>query len=439
MPRASPSPNPKPKSPEPSPDNSKMEDAFSKVLIPRALAKKKDALPDRDLQVLAQVATTNKTFQKMMKGTKGMTKRLMEEKKTHTLFTKGIKTKIALNAIVWSPDGKHIAGAGSGKNVHIWDIVTGRSLKMQPEQVKATDRLSWSPDGKYLAAGCSPGCVLIWETATGKLVNRIEVNADFVLRVAWSPNSRFLAAGCTEGMLYIWEIEKDTTKLNRMLEINTDYVYGVAWSPDGSLIASGGEDDGVRVWDASNGRLVKSMEGEESFMDVMWSPNGNFLAAAHAENRAVHIWDAATGRLVKTLEGASVQDEDDNEDEDDEDEEEAAYNIEWSPNGRFIAAAVGDKTACIWDPTSGERVRVLKGHSGIVSSVAWSPDGRILASAGTDDKTIRFWDVRDLPHAGGAHATLKQCYKGKDYVVHTGARGGKYILVGASKQKVYVA
>ncbi len=65
----------------------------------------------------------------------------------------------------------------------------------------------------------------------------------------------------------------------------------------------------------------------------------------------------------------------------------------FSPDGKSVATASADGTACVWNAASGARRFTLK-HDGPLTWVAFHPDGKRIATS-AEDKTVRMWAASD--------------------------------------------
>jgi WD40 repeat protein len=110
---------------------------------------------------------------------------------------------------------------------------------------------------------------------------------------------------------------------------------------------------------------------------VTFSPDGKLVATASGD-RTVRLWDVPSG----TPHGQPLVGHED-----------AVLDVAFSPDGKLLATACADHTAQLWDVASGKpRGEPLTGHEDVVSRVAFSPDGKLLATASWDG-TTRLWDI----------------------------------------------
>ena len=73
--------------------------------------------------------------------------------------------------------------------------------------------------------------------------------------------------------------------------------------------------------------------------------------------------------------------------------------VDISPDGTRLATASFDKTAKVWDLSTGRELLTLTGHSDIVFGVVFSPDGTRLVT-GSYDGTAKVWDISTAPNTG---------------------------------------
>jgi WD40 repeat protein len=107
-----------------------------------------------------------------------------------------------------------------------------------------TTRIAASPDGARLAGALEDRTVRVWDVATGRVLRVLSGHGDLVMDVAFSPDGTRLASASYDHTVRVWEL---ATGRHRVLRGHAGPVVRVAWHGDHELVTAS-EDGAVRVW-----------------------------------------------------------------------------------------------------------------------------------------------------------------------------------------------
>lgn len=349
-----------------------------------------------------------KDYAKLLEACRPLAKLSVAAAPARTLFAEdAVELKTRVFDYAFSRDGKRALTTGHDEDVRLWDVETGRCVRVLKGHTRITYGVAWSLDQRRALSSSHDKSVRLWDLDTGRCLNVLEGHRDWVWGVEWSFDQRLALSGSGDKTVRLWDLESG--RFHLVLTGHKAGINCVAWSGDQRRAISGSEDKTVRLWDLESGSCLRVLEGHtEHLTSVAWSADHR-LALSGSGDKTVRLWEVESGNCLRIFEG----------------HENSVMSVAWSADQRLALSGSHDMNARLWDVETGSCLRVLEGHSEGIARVTWSAD-QCHAFSGDNKGGIRVWDMSEFaPQALGPIVTVPAALR--DEVQYTNA---KVLVVG---------
>ncbi|MBO0743215.1 MAG: WD40 repeat domain-containing protein, partial [Hyphomicrobiaceae bacterium] len=337
-----------------------------------------------------------------------------------------------------TPDGKQIVSASQDKTIRVWDVETGKTVRIIRGEIAPGDwgtiyALALSPDGRQLAVGgylhgsdiAIASAIRLYDFETGKVTALLKGHDNVVDALAFSPDGRRLISGGADKTAIVW----DMTKLGQIIRLSghAKRIKAVGFTSDGERAVTGSEDETLRLWSILEGKLVAEMTEHKAaamrqaikrdaerkvddnkksdpwhagVVSLVASPTEELIASGSADGRVL-LWDARTGAFVRELlwvggmQGAAN-----------------VYSVSFSPDGRWLFSTSVEGGCLFTEVATGrslydgavhdkKRTFFDSGHVACRGATAFGRDGRLAVAS--NNNAIRILD----PRTGALQRTLQ--------------------------------
>jgi WD40 repeat protein/serine/threonine protein kinase len=353
---------------------------------------------------------------------------------TATALTPMLRHGSQVTIIALEAKGERLLTASKDGTWRIWDLTADAFVSQSVDLPHTVFHAEFDPKGEQILA-CErasrepvPGINLAYVLKTSAIenTNHFVIHQNAICNGTFSPDSLSFITFSTDGILCQWDA-KTCHPISPIFRWGQGFCNG-AFSPNGSLIAAADSNRNVRVTKVSDWEQNIPALPQDALVQVLtFSPDGTRIAAAsYATDGSkgwVKLWNAETGKLLipaiphigtipamhftsngrqlltacnprDQLPGyAAVWDADTGKNKFYLPHSDGVADAQFSPDNKCIVTASEDRTARIWDATTGKAVGQIMRHKRTVFQALFSPDGRQVLT-GSHDGTVRLWDSK---------------------------------------------
>ncbi|KAL8939320.1 MAG: hypothetical protein Q9216_003413 [Gyalolechia sp. 2 TL-2023] len=185
-------------------------------------------------------------------------------------------------------------------------------------------------------------------------------------------DDELMVTGSSDFTCIMWDIKVNWKPIRRV-RYHTAGVLDVCF--DQKHVVSCSKDTTVCLWDRDNGELIHRLTGHRGPVNAV-QLRGNLAVSASGDGIA-KLWNLIPGHCIKEFPS----------------KDRGMACVEFSPDSLTIFAGGNDQVIYQFDASTGELIREMTGHHGLVRSLHLdSANGRLVS--GSYDNTVRAYDIR---------------------------------------------
>jgi WD40 repeat protein len=286
-----------------------------------------------------------------------------------------------VEALTFSNNSRYLAISGYVPNHNeflellVVDVIQGREVLRKTFEGRVNS-ISFSSDDSKVVVGVGPiflkessseKAAYVIHVESGKVISRFETKFA-AMCVKFDRDTTNYFVGCDDGTVSL----VDSINAHQLESLNVGVLESMILSPASRLLLTRGA-NGAKLTEMGSKKAVVHTKGA---LQAALDNSGQIYAASRTqgETHEVSVSDASTGKLLwakPTLQPARV--------------------LSFSPDGRWLAGNMNDRSVFVKDSKTGVDVAILD-TGGYLYSIKFSPDGKYLLVGG-DEKTLRVFEI----------------------------------------------
>jgi WD40 repeat protein len=269
-----------------------------------------------------------------------------------------------------------LATLSYGEDIRLWNVESGRLLRVIEGFSRLIGTNAFSPDGRLLLQGDASGKIRIWDMLEHRYITRFQGHTGPIWTIEFCPEGKTFATAGDDRCIKLWDVE--SLHCIKTFAGHLGQIWCLAYQHDGSLLVSGGSPNGIWVWDPATGTgnyELKHFETPDDIWSLALDPTGEYLASGHSSG-AVIVFEIGSGKQRFLLPGGTVP----------------VGALRFSSDGKTLMASSNQFLLKYWDVQTGTCRRTIPAdlEGNRTRAVAIGADGKLVAT-GSGGLNVYLW------------------------------------------------